>query len=246
MARKKNRIEDAFEKLDEEDIEDLESEEPSEDAQDEALDEDADEFLENSDAGDLTDEEVVAEVARMDTARRQLIESSRRRGQQPKDAKRRLSAVRAERKAREQEHLDMDWRPASSTMAPPAQPGMEQRWIRFQVGERSDPRNWTRKTKERWVPRRLSTVAESYMAPTVKHGQLGDVIGVEDLILCERPIEVGASRRRYYDAVSRRQRAAAERQSLDSLQDKYGHEIISKERREVTAGRGRRRPNVQD
>jgi len=61
-----------------------------------------------------------------------------------------------------------------------------------------------KKFREGWLPRSLETVPIGYVPPTFLHSKLGDVIGVDDLILCEMPKKKAAQRNAYYRAKTAR------------------------------------------
>jgi hypothetical protein len=248
MPRKRNPITEAFSRLED----DPEAFDPSTDELEGEEDADAEEFVSDSDAGEYTDEDVIEEVEQFDQARREAVENSRQRGRSATRAPRgqrpaRQTAAKAAVRARTpQRERDFEWKPANTLESPPPRPGMEQRWVRFQLGDKNDPRNWSRKMRERWAPRKLDTVPEQFMPPTLTHGQLGDVIGVGDLILCERPAQIGASRRKYFRQKQSRQVAAAQKRHVNKVQ-RDDHPITVTERRErPTVGVGRRRAQVQD
>lgn len=233
-----NRVIDAD--LDEE----LEQDEPSEDELDDEMDHDADTYLTEAEGEEFTDEEV-EEMAEERHAKERIAKAKRR--GQARDTRRRSTVAQIERAAKEPvRSRPEEWQPANSLEAPPPRQGMEQRWIRFQNGDKLDPRNWSRKTREGWAPRKVDTVPEGFAPPTMKHGSSGEVIGVEDLILCERRLETGRSRARYFAAKTVRQQAAVRRQHVDKVQ-RDGHGIdVQEKRAQPTVGRGTRRPRVQE
>jgi len=76
------------------------------------------------------------------------------------------------------------------TRTMPARPGYVQRWVRtMQTGERGgdDAINIAKRYNQGWRPRAASTIPEGAQCPTIKFGQYGDVIGVQGMILMERP-----------------------------------------------------------
>lgn len=238
MARKRNAIVEAYNRsLDDEDEED------SLDSIEQAEDEDADEFLEDADAGEFTDEDVIEQVEEMDAVQQAAVQRSRQKGRVStkgrRQTRRTVEKVNARQRAPERER-EVSWAPANTLEAPPARAGMEQRWVRFQLGDKNDPRNWSRKVRERWSPRRLETVPETFMPPTLSHGQLGEVIGVGDLILCERPAEIGKARKKYFRDKTQRQMSAAERRHA-SKAERDGHPIRVISKRDLSRGVGRRR-----
>jgi hypothetical protein len=95
---------------------------------------------------------------------------------------------------------DADWERSSELQAPKPRPGFTQRWIRVRLGTDEDAKNSMKKFREGWIPRGLDTVPEGYVPPTFLHSRLGNVIGVDDLILCEMPITKAAQRNTFYRA----------------------------------------------
>lgn len=239
MPRRKNAIVDSFEKLEDEE-ETLAGDDTEESEETE---------YEHDDSTELTDEEVIEEVDRLDGETQAKMQRSRVRGRasSTRDREGRQSQAKADARAREpQRAREIDWQPANTLDAPPPRPGMEQRWIRYMLQNENDPRNWSRKTRERWAPRKMDTVPEDFAPPTMAHGKLGEVIGVADLILCERPIEVGVGRRKFFRAKHQRQMASATHKHADKAQ-RGEHEIeVRVSRDKPTVGRGRRRAQAQE
>ena len=95
---------------------------------------------------------------------------------------------------------DEPWKLPAELDAPEPQQGMTQRWIRIRLGNNDDAKNSMKKFREGWLPRKLDSVPAGYAPPTFLHSQLGDVIGVDDLILCEMPIKKAKQRNAYYQA----------------------------------------------
>lgn len=95
---------------------------------------------------------------------------------------------------------EAEWARPSELEAPEPRPGYTQRWVRIKLGNEDDARNSMRKFREGWLPRQLDTCPEGYAPPTFSHSRLGNVIGVEDLILCEMPVRKALQRNAYYEA----------------------------------------------
>lgn len=93
---------------------------------------------------------------------------------------------------------DAPWQRPAELDAPPPRDGYTQRWIRIRLGNNEDAKNSVRKFREGWLPRSAESVPMGYAPPTIQHAKLGDVIGVEDLILCEMPIKKAQQRNAYY------------------------------------------------
>lgn len=92
------------------------------------------------------------------------------------------------------------WEKPTDLDAPDPRAGYTQRWIRVRLLNEEDAKNSIKMFRQGWLPRRMETVPEGYLPPTIKHAKLGDVIGVDDLILCEMPIAKAEQRNAYYRA----------------------------------------------
>lgn len=99
---------------------------------------------------------------------------------------------------------EAEWTRPSELEAPEPRPGYTQRWVRIKLGTEDDARNSMRKFREGWLPRPLDSCPEGYVPPTFLHSRLGNVIGVEDLILCEMPIKKALQRNAHYEAKKNR------------------------------------------
>lgn len=100
----------------------------------------------------------------------------------------------------ERDAQDEPWSRPSELEAPKCRPGYTQRWIRVRIGNDDDAKNSMRKFREGWIPRTVDSVPKEYQPPTFSHARLGNVIGVEDLILCEMPIKKARQRNAFYEA----------------------------------------------
>lgn len=149
----------------------------------------------------------------------------------------------AEMDARNQpraETADYEWRRPTSLEAPPARPGMVQRWVRAEMRTEADNLNWTGKLREGWRPRSPSTIPECEAFYGV--GQLGsqDVVRVGGLILMEMPEQRLASKRNAVREQIRRQEesVAMETAKISSEGVKQGFApIVREERADVSTGR---------
>lgn len=236
MAKRPNRIEEAYER-------ELDAEESIQDTE---LDEEPDFQHE-----EFTDEDVNEALQRTDATTRATVEASRRRGRAPHTQHGgHESSERAAQRAREPAREQFVWTPSDALQAPPPRPGFEQRWIRIRLGEKDDPQNIARKlsAREGWTPVRLDHVAGDYNVPSFTYGRLGTVIGVSDLILCERRLEIGMARRKYFRDKLARQMASADKRHIKAV-EQDDHPIMggAKEDMAPTVGRGtRRRPAAQE
>ena len=127
------------------------------------------------------------------------------------------------------------WEKPSDLDAPPPREGYTQRWIRYQMGNDEDAKNTIKMFKQGWLPRPASTVDPKYLPPTVQHPRLGDVIGVDDLMLCEMPLKKAEQRNAYY---RRRQDRMIEGIENDIRKvDRHGPRINMDQSTKVTARR---------
>lgn len=90
------------------------------------------------------------------------------------------------------------WVRAASLAAPPPRPGFDQRWVRVANKEEADPTNSARKFREGWRPRLANTVPPKYQPPTISHGRFAGCIGVEGMLLCERPKQLTEKRNAHF------------------------------------------------
>lgn len=104
-----------------------------------------------------------------------------------------------------------EWRRHSALDAPPARPGYVQRFIRVRLGTSRDMARFVAATREGWRPVKASSVADRSL-PTTQLVDGTEVIGVEDLILCEMPQKVFMQRQAYFQEKLDKQNAAIERQ----------------------------------
>ena len=105
----------------------------------------------------------------------------------------------AERLSRNQETYDSDdvheeypddFEPPELLDAPDPRPGFVQRWVSTHIAGVPDVRNMARKANVGWRPRSKDTVKAGIHAPTIAHGQFEGRIGVEGMVLMERPIKL--------------------------------------------------------
>lgn len=223
------------------------------DAEDEAL---LDEDLDGEDEGrdydpnDVDVETMLDAVNELPQKQRATLDATRKRGTAPhKQASVHAGRARQERREPVRRDREVDWAPADTLFAPPARPGMEQRWIRIRLGEKDDPRNFQKKFREGWKPVKLSDTSDELSPPTLSFGRFGDVIAVSDLVLCERPREVGLARKRYFAKRLKRQLDSADRRHVNKV-EREDHLIRGGARADMkpSVGRGTRNRSapVQD
>jgi hypothetical protein len=104
-----------------------------------------------------------------------------------------------------------EWRRHSDLDAPPARKGYVNRFIRIRLGTVRDTARLRNAIREGWRPIKASTLSDRSL-PTTNLDQYGEIIGVEDLILCEMPEKVHAQRKKHFKDKQRRQNQAIERQ----------------------------------
>lgn len=142
----------------------------------------------------------------------------------------------------ERENEITEWRRHSDLDAPPPRAGYVNRFIRVRLGTQSDSARLRNALREGWRPVKASSLKDNSL-PTVHLDQFGDVIGVEDLILCEMPVRVDRQRREYMANRNVRQNAGIERDlkrsSADSTQAGIGP--IEQNRNTAVTTRGPRR-----
>lgn len=139
---------------------------------------------------------------------------------------------------RNEEAFDMRDEPLS---APPARPGMVQRWIRVRLGAGQDASSIQRATQGGWRPRLLNTIGPEHSPPTVTlNGH--EYVGVDDVVLMERPKAWDKREREREEAKLKGQTDAVMNQ-LQSAQQPGGPRINVGQRTTVT--RGNRQPRVQ-
>lgn len=149
--------------------------------------------------------------------------------------------------ASEGENEVTEWRRHSDLDAPPARDGYVNRFIRIRLGTVKDTARLRNAIREGWRPVKASSVSDRSL-PTISIDQYGDVIGVEDLILCEMREEVHAQRKKHFREKQRRQNRAIERQLKGvSREDVSGFGPITATRHSsVTVAPTRRQVEVAD
>lgn len=223
------------------------------DAEDEALlDEvDAEDEGQLYDPNDVDVDTMLEAVNNLDERQRRALDATRKAGRAPARTQAQAHTGRAKQERRVPTGRDrpLEWRPSDTLFAPEPRPGMENRWIRVRLGEKDDPRNFEKKFREGWKPVSLDSVPSDLMPPTMNYGRFGAVVAVSDLVLCERPVEIGLSRKRYFAQRLARQLASADRRHVNKVQ-REDHVIRGGARADMkpSVGRGvrNRQAPVQD
>ena len=91
----------------------------------------------------------------------------------------------------------LEWRRHSDLEAPPPRAGYVNRFIRIRLGTVRDTARLRNALREGWRPVKASSVSDRSL-PTISLDQFGEVIGVEDLILCEMPERTHQQRQKFY------------------------------------------------
>ena len=89
------------------------------------------------------------------------------------------------------------WKPAAVLDAPPARPGMGQRWGATSILGKDTPDNVYKRQREGWSPRPADSVGD-FPIPTINHGQWSGCIGIEGMVLCEMPEDTHNEMKEYY------------------------------------------------
>lgn len=109
---------------------------------------------------------------------------------------------------------------------PPAQPGMDQRWIRVAMNGKDDATNWARKQREGWSPRKAETVPKDFAVPKIDQGKFSGYIGIEGMILCERKMSISKRRDKHFRDLTKLRTAAInhdlERVNADNRNPAFG------------------------
>ena len=138
----------------------------------------------------------------------------------------------------------IEWKRHSDLDAPPARAGYVNRFIRIRLGTVRDTARLRNAMREGWRPVLKSSVSDRSL-PAVHLENVGDVIGVEDLILCEMPERAYKSRKKFFRDKLARQNAAIERQLRNvSRTDTPGFGPIQQQR-STSVTRAPARQNVE-
>lgn len=91
----------------------------------------------------------------------------------------------------------------------PARDGFSQRWVRVSDSSGDDQGNVHRRINQGWRPRQASTVTKGQYVPQINY-QGADVIGIQGMILMERPTEQHESEMAYRKQLANNQMQAVE------------------------------------
>ena len=104
----------------------------------------------------------------------------------------------------------------------PPRPGFTQRWVRTKLVGIDDPRNIARRMNEGYRPRHGSTLPVGIMAPTIQFRGSDGVIGIDGMVLMERPLKLHEKAAAYHREQTQRQMAAVESNLMQSHQSGSG------------------------
>lgn len=110
----------------------------------------------------------------------------------------------------DEDDYEDDWEEPDLLDAPPPRPGYVQRWIRTLIHGQGDPGNVAKRSNQRWRPRPADTVPKGFSVPTIQHGQHAGCIGIEGMVLMERPEKAQRARRRKNRELTRMQMEGVE------------------------------------
>lgn len=137
------------------------------------------------------------------------------------------------------------WVEPSLLNAPAARPGFVQRWMRTKLGSEDDARNIMRRMNRGWRPRSADTIPAGEFAPTMKIPSFGQVIGVEGMVLVERPAEMQASHEQYGRDMADRQMQSVYQMLADADESARSMPFSRQFKSDVSTGQ-RRAPVADD
>jgi hypothetical protein len=129
------------------------------------------------------------------------------------------------------------WTQPSLLDAPPARPGMHQRWVNTSILGKDVPHHVTKRQREGWSPRPADTVPEGFPVPTLEHGPHAGCVGVEGMILMEMPEARVEARRKFFATKTSDQQMFVDAQL--GREEHQGGIPITQDKR-LTSSRGQR------
>lgn len=91
-----------------------------------------------------------------------------------------------------------DWADEENLIAPKAQEGMTQRWVRVSLDGADDPKNMHKKLRQGWKARPVDTMPSSFKSLGTKKSWDEGILRVDDLVLMEMSTLRAEDRKRYY------------------------------------------------
>lgn len=166
----------------------------------------------------------------------------------------RVATVKGARRASSAENVPMqnagteegqEWGVPNNLVAPPALPGMVQRWVRVSLRGEDHAGNFAKHRHLGWEPRPADSVDESFNAMKAKNPVDGaGIIRVHDMVLMQIPEHRVAARNRYIQERTDRQTSSVESDLLKS--ERPGVPFEQTRRTQVGGGNGRVPPMRQD
>ncbi|MEQ8226718.1 MAG: hypothetical protein RIA64_01430 [Rhodospirillales bacterium] len=96
----------------------------------------------------------------------------------------------------DEDDYEDDWEERDLLDAPEPRPGFAQRWVRTMADGKPDAQNLAKRLNRGWQPRSADTVPKGTFCPTIQHGEFAGVVGIEGMILMERPLKRQMAQRR--------------------------------------------------
>jgi hypothetical protein len=137
------------------------------------------------------------------------------------------------------------WAEPSLLNAPAPRPGFVQRWMRTKLGADDDARNIMRRMNRGWRPRSADTIPAGEFAPSMTIPSFGSVIGVEGMVLVERPAEMQASHEQYGRELADRQMQSVYQMLADADESARAMPFSRQFKSDVSTGQ-RRAPVADD
>lgn len=130
------------------------------------------------------------------------------------------------------------WEEDGLLAAPPARPGMVQRWVASTRAGQAATSNLMRKKNQGWRPRMADTAPKDMACPALELPGVGNVIAIEGMILMERPVAIHDKHMARVSEQTKAQARAIRENVLNGNQDMRGMGSASMEvSRSVTRGR---------
>lgn len=143
--------------------------------------------------------------------------------------------------ASDEDDYDDDWEEQELLDAPDPRPGFVQHWVRTLRTDNGQPdaQNLAKRLNQGWRPRSADTLPRGSFAPTIQHGDFAGVIGIEGMILMERPQKRQLAHRRRVREETIRQMHGVESDMHRAHDPKsgLGQPIFERNKSNVTRGR---------
>lgn len=137
------------------------------------------------------------------------------------------------------------WVEPSLLNAPAPRAGFVQRWMRTKLGADDDARNIMRRMNRGWRPRSAETIPAGEFAPVMQIPSFGSVIGVEGMVLVERPAEMQSAHEQYGRELADRQMQSVYQMLADADESARSMPFSRQFKSDVSTGQ-RRAPVADD